>query len=152
MLKKSVLILMVLSLGACASTPLTQEENEQGAIQSVGIEACFQKGWVQNPQVMANYLSMIQSNLANRGNPTLVAQYSKKWQGAVPNMTPADCRKLEMYALQHAQREAEYERDVQELGDTLDGITQNNIQQMNATRPRTTMCQSAGIMVACNTF
>jgi hypothetical protein len=125
---------------------------EHAVHRSVGLEACYKKGWVQSPTASVEYLSSLQQMLASRGDQATVAQFRQKYLGMVQYLKPEDCRSLELYALQHVQAEAKRKQDYQELGDTLDGITQNNIQQMNAYRPRTTMCQSAGIMVACNTF
>lgn len=151
MLKTSMLMLVALSLGACAPTPLTQEENEQAVIHSVGLEACYRKGWIQNPSVAVEYGSFLQTMMANRGNPTSIAQYRKKWQGAVSALKPEDCRQLEMYALQHVQREAKQEKASQEFDEAMDGLHQT-ADQIRASTPTMTMCQRGGAMVMCNSF
>lgn len=152
MLKKRML--MVLALGACAVTPLTHEETDQAVGQTTAIEACFQKGWIQSPATSAAYLSSMQQTLANRGDPALIAQRKQVWQGGLNTLTPEVCRKVEMYGIQHAQLVAEREQDLQELSNSLDEVTQNNIQQMQNSRPQTVMCQHYqwGNMTACNSF
>ncbi|WP_334065396.1 hypothetical protein [Limimaricola cinnabarinus] len=150
MIKKCVL--MLIALGACAATPLTPEETLGGVARKITAQTCYQRGWVSNPPVVAAYLSATQSVLANRGNPTEIAQVERQLS-SVP-VTIEDCRSLELEALQYAQQQAEQARQREAFSASMDSISQNAAQMQSSYQPRTTTCQHYqwGNMTTCNSF
>ena len=99
-------LILVFSLGACAVTPLTPQETQIGVAHRIGAQACYQKGWVSNPPVMAAYLSAVQGRLASRGNPSQIAQAERTVGPYISRLTIQDCRDLELQALQYASTQA----------------------------------------------
>lgn len=150
MLKKYILV--TLALGGCATAPLSPEETMAGVAHRMGVQACYQQGWVRNPSVMASYLNAVQSRLNNRGNPALISQAESEVSTA--SMAIEDCRQLEMVALQYAQQQAEQARQQQAFNETMNQISQNANQMQSQYQPRTTMCQHYqwGNMTSCSSF
>ena len=145
-------MMIPLALTACAVTPLTQSETELGVAHSLGAQACYQRGWVNNPSVMVAYLNAVQSNLRARGDQALISQAERKMSAATIRIE--DCRQLEMIALQYAQQQAEKARQQQAFDEAMDSLSQSAQQIQSQYQPRTTTCQHYqwGNMTSCTSY
>lgn len=154
MFKKCVAL--VLSLGACAVTPLTPQETEIGVAHRIGAQACYQKGWVSNPPVMAAYLSAVQGRLASRGNPSQISQAESKVTPYISSqMTIADCRQLELIALQYVQEQASQQQSYQPvysppvMQQPTINIPAPQVAPLTLPGSNTVRCTSVGINTIC---
>ncbi len=112
---------------------------------SVTGQACYQKGWINNPSVSIAYLNSIQANLRNRGNKEYIAQLMNRLETSpefdVDQVTVEACRQFEMLALQYAQKEAERARQKQQYREAVDNMSQSAQKMQSQNKAITTTCQ-----------
>ena len=153
MLRRYILILPFL-LTACAVTPLTPDETMTGVAHNILGQACYERGWISNQPVMASYLSAVQTKLRGRGDPALISQVERKISPDIPSIKMADCRSLELVALQYAQQQAQIAQQQAAYSASMQSLSQSGQNMQSQARPRTTMCQHYewGNMTSCNSF
>ena len=148
-------LLLILPLGACAVTPLTPQETEIGVAHRLGAQACYQKVWVSNPSVMATYLNAVQGRLSNRGNQSQISQAEAKLSPYISRVTLADCRQLELTALQYVQQENQQQSSYQPVYSPpaiqapVINIPAPQVAPITLPGSNTTRCISTGISTIC---
>lgn len=149
---KKIVFMLPLFFAACDVAPLTPYETDGAVSHIVVAQSCFQRGWVNNPSILANYLTSVQSHLANNGDPALIAQSENRLVSAAIRME--DCRFLEMTAMQFAQEQAEQRRQQESFNNSMDRLSQSTQQMQAQSQPRSVTCNYVqwGNMTTCSAY